>query len=535
MRRPTIRDVAPSPFTEDFNKLAQQALDRWHVPGASFAVVQGDDIWTKAYGSAQLNPEKEVDPSATLFNVASTTKAHLCAAWALYIDSEANKSKPKDERIGWTTPLAEIIRDDFVLSDPMRTAQVTLEDAVSHRTGLPRHELPYGWGDVDTVKGVVRHLRNLPLHNELRTTFEYCNTPFIAASHALETLTGVPLAQYLRENLWDPLGMTHTYGGYDEAKEAMRQHSDLILATSYTYSKLPTVPDAAEGRLVPDDLFNYPLVSGAGWAISTSADYAKWTHYLLNSSKGGPLSSSIIKELWTPRSIVPSDDHDPVPFDGMLNYGLGWFICTYKGRMVYWHPGGISGAGSLIMLAPELKWGVSFFANGADVSMTLKGLAMELLDRALGVPEGERTGLRKSEEAAWKFYSEAGENYDGARERLYPGAPSSPTMPLALPVEAYAGTYRNKAYGPLTLAVSTSNEGTAQLWCEMSDRVWPSVLEFEHVNAEYWLGTLKQWNSPSKQAVRAESKVGVDGRVEAIGVAVEPAMPETLFWFEKEG
>ncbi|KAK3063024.1 hypothetical protein LTR53_019096, partial [Teratosphaeriaceae sp. CCFEE 6253] len=159
--------------------------------------------------------------------------------------SEDNQSKPASEQITWSTPLSRIIRDDFVLSDPIRTAQVTLEDAVSHRTGLPRHELSYGYDGVNTPRELTRNLRNLYLHNELRTTFEYCNTPFVAASHALETLAGKPLAQVLREALWQPLGMDHTYGGYGEASTAVEK-TGAVLAKGTIWSKLPTSPDEAD-------------------------------------------------------------------------------------------------------------------------------------------------------------------------------------------------------------------------------------------------------------------------------------------------
>ena len=36
-----------SPFTEEFNKLASQTLERWHVPGMAVAVVDGDSTWAE--------------------------------------------------------------------------------------------------------------------------------------------------------------------------------------------------------------------------------------------------------------------------------------------------------------------------------------------------------------------------------------------------------------------------------------------------------------------------------------------------------
>lgn len=150
----------PNPFTCDFDAFVDEARQRWRIPGIAFAIVDGDATYLKGYGDAQLDPKVAVD-NDTLFFAASTTKAHLCAAWEIYIQSDTNKSKPKDVQISWTTPISRIIPEDFVLSDG-RTSQVTLEDCVSHRTGLAPHNLSYGFGGVRTAREIVRNMRHLP-------------------------------------------------------------------------------------------------------------------------------------------------------------------------------------------------------------------------------------------------------------------------------------------------------------------------------------------------------------------------------------
>ncbi|KAK4550747.1 hypothetical protein LTR36_000326 [Oleoguttula mirabilis] len=526
-----------SPFTPDLDTVVENALDRFHIPGVSFSVVHGEDTWSKGYGYSQLEPRKDVTPS-TLFYAASTSKAHLCAAWAVYIASDTNKQKPKDEQISFSTPLADIIREDFVLSDPIRTTQVTIEDAVSHRTGLPRHELSYGYEDKTTVKGLTRNLRNLPFHNELRAEFEYCNTPFVAASHALETVTGKPLADYLRETLWAPLGMKQTYGGYGEAAQAIKHNND-VLAKGHTWTKLPQDPAEQDGHLEEEGYMDLSEISGAGWAISTADDYAKWMRAWLDpTAHGGKglLTEDMIKELWKPRSIVPASDHDKTPFDGIMTYGLGWFICTYKGHMLYWHPGGLTGAGSLIVLVPDLKWGVTFFPNGDNGGGKLKGLAVELLDRALGIPEHERTAMQKTDDSVLASYREMANEYDKARSDRFGGHTTAVNrLPLILSIEQYAGTYRNETYGPLRFTTQKSSDGSQDiLLCSIDDRTWARTLTLEHVNSHYWFVTMSGMHSPLKTASKAESRVGVGGMVEAIGIAMEASLPDALFWFEKE-
>jgi CubicO group peptidase (beta-lactamase class C family) len=61
-----------------------------------------------------------------------------------------------------------------------------------------------------SVKDTVRDLRYLALTAEPRTKFQYCNLMFVAASHVVESLTGQWLGEFLRQRIWEPLGMKST-------------------------------------------------------------------------------------------------------------------------------------------------------------------------------------------------------------------------------------------------------------------------------------------------------------------------------------
>lgn len=61
------------------------------------------------------------------------TKAFTAAATSLLVDDEENFPDVK-----WDTPMSRVIGDDFVLSEDKYTAEVTIEDLLSHRSGLPK-------------------------------------------------------------------------------------------------------------------------------------------------------------------------------------------------------------------------------------------------------------------------------------------------------------------------------------------------------------------------------------------------------------
>lgn len=104
----------------------------------------------KGYGIAKY-PDEKVTP-ATLFNAASMTKAFISSAVSLLVDDDDHPD------VQWTTPVSKLIRDDFVLSNSQYTEMVTVEDILSHRSGLPewvnfhRNILPVDWANCFAAK-----------------------------------------------------------------------------------------------------------------------------------------------------------------------------------------------------------------------------------------------------------------------------------------------------------------------------------------------------------------------------------------------
>lgn len=114
---------------------------------------------------------------STLFYAGSTTKAFTAAALSLLVDNSSQYSN-----IQWDTPVSSLIPEEFVLESFYSTKVTTVEDVLSHRTGLPRHDLSFGgdYADEDgkggkhsgTAKDVVKGLRGLPMNAEPRTKYQ---------------------------------------------------------------------------------------------------------------------------------------------------------------------------------------------------------------------------------------------------------------------------------------------------------------------------------------------------------------------------
>lgn len=117
-------------YFAEYDDLITNSLEKYHVAGLSIAIIDGDSTQSTSYGISRL-PDKKVTPS-TLFNAASMTKAQIAACISILIDERSD--------IEWTTPVSELLRDDFVLADHHYTANVTVEDMLSHRSGLPEYD-----------------------------------------------------------------------------------------------------------------------------------------------------------------------------------------------------------------------------------------------------------------------------------------------------------------------------------------------------------------------------------------------------------
>ncbi|KAK7752219.1 hypothetical protein SLS62_005753 [Diatrype stigma] len=528
-----------NPLDQSFGEFVEKELEKWHLPGLSVAVVDGDETWAEGYGYATL-PSTPVEPS-TLFYTGSTTKAFTAAVLALMIESEGgdndNKKSAALSARGWQTSLASILGDDFVLQDGdgggggggWATAHLTLEDALSHRTGLPRHDKAlarfYGQDRHQaTVRDYTRSLRHLPMVAEPRVAWRYCNYMYLVVSHAIETLTGGRwLGDTMRDWIWTPLGMHSTYFSLEEAERAPEHlASGYYWDYSYTGGGFTEVP-------------HMPLHggSGAGGIVSNVLDYARWVRSLLREE--GPVPKAGHAAVKTPRMVMPLATRKG--YDAPMAYALGWMLSTYKGRRVCTHSGSMETFGTEVYFFPDLDYGVVTMGN-TQVSSNIVGqlVAWKLINDKLGVPEEERWDWAGSFNKSIEQMLSAG---DTALDELYPER-ADPPLPRALPIDDYLGTYYHPAYQHIRLVRNQSNgtgddAGRRELKAVRDDFVWKMTFEFEHVSGEFWLVYVIPRGSGGigTQFAKAEFRVRATGKVEALEIEFFEEGSEGLIVFEK--
>ena len=415
------------------------------------------------------------------------------------------------------------------MADDYYTNRITLEDALSHRTGLPSHDYPLV--TASSPRDAVRRLRYLDLTAEIRTTFQYCNIMYTTVSHALETVTGMWLGDFLRTRIWEPLGMSSTYFSLSDAKKAA-ENEQKDLAHAYFWAG-PIV------NYIEEPWLDIPAISGAGSIISSVVDYSKYLEMML--TYGHPLSIISHLDLRSPRSF-------PIPvlfaLGGVSTYSLGWELSEYRGLKIFEHQGGVPGFGALMLYIPQKNYAVAIMGNTGITSNAVELiLKYHLLDELLSVPMDQRLQWKQ----IMDFQLEQQSFYlQHAKQILYPEAlPPGKGMPHGLPLDRYAGVYEHPAYGNLNLTIVKAFHqppffnSTLDTLLAVTRGAQALRWDFEHIGGEYFM---VRSSSPKglagehlelTQVYEAEFKLGSSRRVEKLGVALVPSMKGQMIWFER--
>ena len=513
----------------------------------------------------------------------STTKAFTASAVAQLI-----RDQSIFPGLAWSTPLSEIIRDEFVLQDGYASTHITLEDALSHRSGMPRHDLSYG-SEGESSETIVRNLRHLPTTAEPRTEWQYCNLMYAAVGRCLESLTKMPLEKILRQNFWKPLGMQSTTFNVSEAANPTNGPSRL--ARGYFW-------DSSRAVYVPDQYVDLLPIAGAGATISTVEDYALWMKALLAAASGhdntsSPISPSMFRDLVTPRSVItsPGSDEDIDSVTTPPLYSLGWLSTKLLNEAIVTHDGGLTGFGAFVCLVPGRDYGIVMMGNTAGTSNVAESvIASRLLVSLLRGKEAETTAqievqavfkrTMQVHSPSWtgkQIVQEEDNSFDALDSSYFSDESSSHSPNTKLPFPGgnnasatITGVYSHPAYGIFNLTFASSvdeaNNGTLTLETYLYPRTWPVKLVFTHTShtvfhlATYSIHGLSddvlgiKWEDTVLERYPIQQKAVFEldlygKKVACVGLEMEPSMVDAaaakrskgkemawkdgMIWFEK--
>lgn len=408
------------------------ALNFEGIPGAIVVIVKdGKLVYMKGFGVKILGQTDIIDEHSP-FALASVTKNITNTLVARLVDQG---------KLEWSDKVIKYL-PNFQLSNQSITQELTIEDLLSHRSGLPGfsgdtlNEL--GW----PASEIVSAMKLIPIEGEFRKSYEYQNVLVGLVGLIIEKVTGKPLEQVYEEELFKPIGLTETRFGERNPPSFWQK----LLRIFQKQKPQPVFHDRYDGkvRYLPNGnpgCFTFPASSGI---ISTGQDLGKWLIFQLNQNKVNEkelVSEKNINLMRSPHVDVGVKGGRQFPKNRVshVQYGLGWFIHDYMGMSVLSHMGGMAGTRALLCIAPQDNLGIAILTNfgGMRVSLFPEAIRNKFFDLYLNVKE-EVDWAKKLRESIWSYY----DNIQQQRRLQMLRALES-----AKELSYYIGVYENTLYG----------------------------------------------------------------------------------------
>ena len=478
-----------------------RTLKAFNVPGIAVAVVKdGQVVMSKGYGVSSLTTKTPVDAN-TLFGIASNTKAFTTAALGLLV--EAGKLR-------WDDKVTDYI-PEFKMYDPYVTAEFTVRDLLTHRSGmgLGAGDLMFFPDSTDfTIKDVIHNLRYFKPVSSFRSKYDYDNNLYLVAGEVVTRVAGQPWADFVETRLLKPLGMSRS---------------------ATLFSRLPDPTNVIDGhgpvegtvQVIRRDLGT--VGAAAGGMYSSVADLSKWAMMLV----GGPgAPPSLLKpktqhELWSAQTILPVG---PVPAAYLpysynthfAAYGLGWVLRDVRGYKEVSHTGGQIGMVTKVTLLPELHLGIIVLTN-QESGAAFTAITNTIEDHYLGMTGLDRVKLMADLTAASKATD--GKATADVWKQVAAATKKAPKRPDYTP---FLGRYHDAWLGDVNLYLQGN-----QLWLKSvrAPRLVGQVLPYR--GSTY----VVRWKARSLNA-DAFAAFALDEKGQATGLKMKPISALTDFSYD---
>lgn len=360
------------------------------TPGAVVGVIKGGKlVFVKGYGAADLTHGIPFTPE-TPTNIGSSTKqftgfalALLASRGALSLDDDVRKHIPELKDFGKTITVRHLLTHTTGYREFINTLIIEGRQVLE--------------GDYIAPDEAIKVINRQPtLQNEPGAEFNYNNSAFSLATIVVERVTSRPFSEWMREEVFLPLGMTKTW--------VRANPGQIIPGRSNGY-----IPGEGGFREVRD----LHGSAGAGGIYTTPGDVAKWLRNFKTGELGGP---AVIRALTT--SFVLTSGKPS-------NYGYGVFLDSTRGLRRWQHGGNDIAHSSTFVYYPDLDAGYVVFSNYQ------------------GVPGGIANVVADA------FF---GEHLTAPAQRATANATSGVDVPAAT-LRRYAGKYEMTSLGGLLLTV----------------------------------------------------------------------------------
>ncbi|MDE2691662.1 MAG: serine hydrolase [Acidobacteriota bacterium] len=479
---------------DGFDPWVESIMQEWKVPGLGVAIVEdGKTVFAKGYGWRNVEEKLPVTPD-TLFAIGSNTKSFTATLLAMQVD---------DGTLAWDDPIRTVL-PEFRLHDPAATDEMTAVDLLSHRSGLPRHDL-YWYATGRNRSELLAGLHHLEPSASFRSRYQYQNLMFMTAGIVSERIGGKSWEELVQERVLTPLGIDRATFSVIR----MQEDDDF----SYGYG--------ADEEIERVPFRNIDAIGPAGSINMSARDLAAYVRFHLAYGKVGDeqlLKEASARLMQLPQMVLTGPLQQRLqngPEIGDPTYGLGLMVSTYRGRKHISHGGGIDGFISAMEWLPDDKIGVIALSNTSHTGTVPALVVRNAFDRMLGLEPIDWAGRAR------KQIAEAEEKAEEAKKKDLAAAvaDTSPSHPLA----DHAGEYEHEGYGKAS--VRTDGDG---LVLEVAGIEFP----LRHYHYDVW-SVPYDLPASSPASGRGGAKVrfdyGNDGKINVVAVPLEPSVSPIRF------
>lgn len=320
-----------------------------NAPGATVIVVKdGVPVLRKGYGLADVDAGTPLQADMQL-RLGSITKQFT--AVAILMLAEQGKLTLQDD-------VTRLLPDY-----PTRGQRITIAQLLQHTSGLPSYTNMFSFAMVEdkdkSVQQVIDFFKDDALDFTPGERWAYSNSGYVLLGAIIEKASGLSYADFIAQNIFEPLGMRDTaYEGHE--RSAKRR------VTGYRAGILGGY------RAAPEISMALPYAAGA--VVSTVDDLARWDAAI---SAGKLLTAESWQQAFTPCRL---------PGGGKCTYGYGWLTGSLRGHRMLSHGGDISGFNSQAIRLPDDKVFVAVLSNGSRSVVNIDRAAFTAAAMAAGDP-----------------------------------------------------------------------------------------------------------------------------------------------------
>lgn len=430
----------------DLAQHADRIREEWGVPGCAVGIVHDDKVlFSEGFGQRRIGENADITPR-TLFPIASATKSFTAMSLALLVE---------EGKLDWDVPLQQYW-PAFRLFDPIATERITIRDILCHRSGLPRHDL--AWYNTSlTREQLLERVRYLEPTVDFRHSYQYQNLMYTAAGHLVERLSGMTWEDFVNERILKKLAMNHSYFRMEDALHAGP------IALPYMWKA---------GSVTEAPFLNNEAIGPAGSMISCVEDMIKWLTFQVRGvlPDGQPLvGQQLLSEMHQPQMVsLPQTPYPEIPF---VCSALGWFVQSYRGHKMIFHPGNLQGFTSFVSFLPDQKLGIVVLSQ-VDQSRLPVVLTYEIYDRLLDLASLDwQDRLKQEVQTETKQMEEHLQNLEKGINSM-----DDHDYPLSYQQYGhYAGNYHHPGYGLVSITHTENNMQMKMLNNRLTFRLTPTA------------------------------------------------------------